>query len=164
MEKNLRRLDALLGELPGSLACFHTTVQAYNVMALPELIRYATGQFQRFLPFPILSPLFWPDALSVQVLPVELKERASDRLQSLNRDSLSEWRGLEGRCDYPNGAERFVASIEGILRLLHESDRSELLPEFWRLTDYFDHSRQQDLRSLETAFHALRPSPALSRG
>jgi sulfatase maturation enzyme AslB (radical SAM superfamily) len=148
IERNLHRLDEIVGSLPGSVACFNTTVQIYNIRHIPELVHFLTRSFRHTLPFPILSPLFWPEAFSIQALPASEKAAAAAALRELKENEFPSWKAIEARCDYPNGSRKFADSVDGIIQLMEAADRNHLQPEFQRLTDFFDQSRGQVFANL----------------
>ncbi len=144
IDKNLHFLDDNFTDLACSLVCFNSTIQMYNILSVEELVEYTTKSFKNFLPFPILSPLFWPEPFCIDVLSAELKKTAAQRLRNLIEKNVGAWKALESRCDYPDGANRFIRNIEGLIRLMEARDRSELLPEFTRITEAFDKTRNQN--------------------
>ncbi|NUM88906.1 MAG: twitch domain-containing radical SAM protein [Bdellovibrionales bacterium] len=157
IDRNLRFLDENFLELSRPLVCFHTTVQMHNILSLDETIQYVTGGFKSFFPFPILSPLFWPEPYCIDVLPSGLKKLASQRLLLLKEANAHQWKATESRCDYEEGAERFQRNIDGIIRVMNERDRSSLMPEFLRITGEFDRSRGQNISNiLPSAYGAAR--------
>jgi MoaA/NifB/PqqE/SkfB family radical SAM enzyme len=145
IENNLRLLDMNFHSYGRLLVCFHVTVQMYNVLLLDKLIQYVSRSFSHFLPFPILSALHWPAYFAPMVLPDALKELAELRLLSLMEREAEYWKSIESRCDYPNGANKFVGSIQGMIRLMKSENQPERFFEFKRATDYFDTSRNQKL-------------------
>lgn len=145
IEANLRFLDENRERMGCALVCFNTTVQAYNLPGLVNLIRYVTTEFRNFFPFPILSPLSWPAPLAPGVVPAPLREKVAAELESLAAKELSRWRELEGRCDYPSGAERFQRAVVGLARMLREESAPAAAADFLHYTSVLDDSRQQQL-------------------
>jgi sulfatase maturation enzyme AslB (radical SAM superfamily) len=141
IEANLKALQGRREEWNLTYVCFNITVQAHNILQLPELIRYLTRSYPGFLPFPVLSPLTVPDCLSAQVLPAEAKELAARGLRRLVESELDFWREIEGRDPNPGGAERFRGHIEGVIAFLSAEDRQSLLPELKRFTAVLEKTR-----------------------
>lgn len=154
IEANLRALDEGLSRFGSILVCFHTTVQMYNILSLDKLIEFTTTSFRNFLPFPILSPLHWPEYFAPTVLPPDLKALAIERLENATKKGAG-WTALESRCDYSDGAARFRRAVEGIARLIRDEDHSALLGEFVKATAFFDRSREQDIRAVVPEFAGL---------
>lgn len=152
IEKNLRTIDENFQTLSCSLLCIHTTVQAYNILRLPELIHFVTREFKNFFAFPILSPLHWPDELATNVLPQELKNLAKKRLENEIRENRIFWKSIEHRCDYPNAAEKFIQSIEGNIRLMMEPSAAGSWNKFQKSTNFFDAKRGQNILQWQKEF------------
>jgi len=149
IQKNLSFLDEHMKELSCSLVCVNTTVQMYNILSLDKLIEHMTTAYNNIFPFPILSPLHWPEYFCITVLPQNLKLTAEDRLLAVQEKMIDTWRHVEHRCDYPAGAERFAASIRGLTRFMLDSDHSSLLADFRHTTAHFDTTRKQNLAAIE---------------
>ncbi len=139
IDRNLRRLDAERERLncTGGLTV-NTTVQVYNIFRLDELLEYAASNFEH-LEAPNLSLLRYPEHLSVQILPREMKEQAAARLRGFTErfaDRWPErWKGAQ--------LEKLLASIQGSIQHMMNADRSDLLPEFVKWNGHFDRSRGQ---------------------
>jgi hypothetical protein len=143
IDANLRRLDCEYQSLNllGGLAT-NTAVQIYNVFSVCDLLDYLADSFAR-LEVPNLSIVTQPEYLSVQVLPSELKQLASERLAAALERSAGRWRARWGA-----QANELTASINGIMDFMHEADRSELLPRFVDWASHQDAFRDQ--RTAET--------------
>lgn len=156
IERNLRKLDNDFDALGRPLVCFNVTVQAYNVLALPELVEYLIEEFRHFLPFPILSPLHWPAELSVEALPKRERNASASALLALPPAHGARWREVESRCDYDQGAARFEKNVRGLANRLVEAPEpsAEMTARFRATTSFFDRSRGQ---SLPEVVPGLRP-------
>ncbi len=128
----------------------NTTVQAYNVLHLAELFEYLFARTApNVVPYPRLTLLSWPSALSVCVLPADIKALAAERLRAF----VDRWNGrwpVEGA-----ELERFTSAIDGIITHMRGSDTSSELPEFVRRTRAFDAARGQDIRVILPEFAPL---------
>ncbi len=138
LDQNLRRLDAALAQLGGASLHVNMTVQAYNVGRVAEVVDYVAATLPHF-GRPKLSLLFYPEHLSVRVLPAPLKARAAADLRALAARigaGTGPW-SAEDRAD-------LVAMIAGIIDYMLGEDRSDLLPDFQRWTRQLDASRRED--------------------
>ena len=137
---NLKRLDAAAANIGADGLHLSATVQAYNVLAIEEFVEFSAQELRNF-GRPRLSLLYYPEPLSVRVLPETFKARATDRLRRLLERVRCEW------------ANRWVADeradlesmIEGIIAYMNGADRTDLLPEFRRWTQVLDRSRGEDV-------------------
>ena len=137
---NLRRLDAAAGAIRCDSLHLAATVQAYNVLAVDEIVAFSARELPRF-GRPKLSLLYFPEALSVTVLPAELKARAEARLRALLVRVRGEWAQR-----WPaDEREDLTTTIEAIITHMNGSDRADLLPEFRRWTRVLDRQRGEDI-------------------
>jgi hypothetical protein len=141
-ERNLLRLDARAPELGGEDLHINVTVQAYNVLHVAETVTYLAEQLHNF-GRPKLSLLFFPEHLSVRILPAEIKRVATERLRQLGARCRGEWRDRWPR----DGAAEVGEMIDGIITYMNGADRGDLLPEFRRWTSVLDRSRQESAAS-----------------
>lgn len=80
IDRNLHILDRNYKEWKlGQVLC-SATVQVYNVLQLNELFDYLRAGFEHIIPAPLLTPLYGPSYLSIQVLPERVKDVARQRL------------------------------------------------------------------------------------
>jgi sulfatase maturation enzyme AslB (radical SAM superfamily) len=141
LHRNLVTLDERADELNIREMGFNTTVQAYNVVSLPELFEY-TFSFKRIKPYPDLSILNFPSCFSVQILPKEMKQRAADRLNEFRSRYAGRW---------PKGnrsLKQFQQKIDGLIEHMMAADRQEEIPEFIRRNSVFDQHRAQEAKLL----------------
>jgi sulfatase maturation enzyme AslB (radical SAM superfamily) len=119
IEENLQFLHEGMERLSVTSLRFNTTVQAMNLLGLPDLFEF-TAQFSKFQRVPTLSVLTSPEEFSVLVLPLSLRAQAIERLQkALSSLPLGEQEGALGLMDYLRKGE----------------DRSWLLPKFRRYNE-----------------------------
>lgn len=144
IHENLCRLQEKQKEWNIPYVCFNVTVQIHNIFHLPALIRYISS-FPGFIPFPVLGPLHVPEALSLQVLPTDVKERARNLLLTFIEEERTHWRTKEGQDPVPDGAKRFEERLLGLVEFMMAADRSDLLPEFYRYTSVVEKIRAQTL-------------------
>ena len=156
IDTHLKRLAREPDRFNCDTITFNTTVQAYNILYLPEL-------FEELLPrhapclsvYPRLTPLTWPSFFSIQVLPPELKALAEQRLRAFVRKWEGRWPETGPRLD------NFLSSIDGIVAHMHDEDRSRELPDFAARTRLFDGTRGQDIRVVMPEWAPyLEPAPA----
>lgn len=99
----------------------HSTIQAYNLLDLPNLIDYLRPMDL----FPFINILDRPAHLNVRILPRSVKEEVIEALQP-----------------YKNKPK-----VSGLIRYLEE-DWSHLVPEFKKYTQTLDQGRGQSLSEL----------------
>lgn len=158
IDANLSRLLATPDAFNCTQVTVNTTVQAYNVLTLTDLFEYLMSRrAAHFVPYPRLTLLHWPSAMSIRVLPPALKVLARDRLQAF----VHAWQGR-----WPVGGqplERFLASIDGVIAHMDADDRPADREEFARRTRFFDGSRNQDVSALVPELAPLLAPEAVSR-
>jgi len=158
IDDNLRRLTREPERFNVTKITVNTTVQAYNVLRLPDLFEYLFAhEAPNLAPYPRLTLLQWPSPFSVRVLPADLKALAARRLA----DFTARWNGrwpIEG----PD-LDHFLEAIDGVVSHMQSDDRSEELAEFARRTRGFDRLRGQDVRDvlpeLAPVFDTEVPAP-----
>ncbi|MDX1412707.1 MAG: twitch domain-containing radical SAM protein [Candidatus Promineifilaceae bacterium] len=141
LDRNMRLIDTETDRLKcQNLLTFNTTVQVYNIFRLDELLEYAATSFRRFRP-PNLSILSYPEYHSIQILPLEMKHQAADRLRHFIERFGNHWpMHWQGK-----PLTRLLSAVDGIIKHMFSADRSELLPEFRRWTNHLDQTRGQDV-------------------
>jgi molybdenum cofactor biosynthesis enzyme MoaA len=144
MSDNLARLDRSVEEWNISEAMFCTTVQALNVLRLPELYEFTLG-FKNIRRLPHLVMLHEPHNLAVSVLPEEWRKEAISRLLALRER-------LEKVALRPEEA-MYLQDFAEVLQAL-ERDGSELWPEFLSRNLEMDAPKGQDFLSVFPEFAA----------
>ena len=91
----------------------------------------------------LINPLFVPEELSIQVLPLEIKKRLEERYHK-----EQEWFDT-----YTNNTEK---RYDKLIHFMYEKDHSHLLPKFWERTDMVDKLRGEDFISLFPELADLR--------
>lgn len=80
IDRNLRLLDRHAEEWKLRPVIVSATLQIYNVLQMSDLVDYLSTNFTRIAPVPQLVPLYEPRYLSIQILPLEIKTVARERL------------------------------------------------------------------------------------
>lgn len=139
LDRNMQLLDIESDGLLGVTELnINTTVQVYNIFRIDELIDYAARTFKNFRP-PNLSILTYPNYHSIQILPLDMKQQAAERLNDVKKRFDGQWPAhWQGE-----PLERLLSSIDGVITHMLETDHSEILPEFRRWTTHLDQSRKQ---------------------
>jgi hypothetical protein len=109
----------------------HPTVQAYNLLDLVEICRFADSLG---LGIELLDILQWPRRLMIQVMPRRARERALERIRR--------YRERECRPANFRPVDDLMVNIERTLDEWHP----ELLPEFRRFTEELDQVHGQRFR------------------
>ena len=91
----------------------------------------------------LINPLFVPEELSIQVLPLEIKKRLEERYRK-----EQEW--------FDNHTNNKEKRYEKLIHFMYEKDHSHLLPKFWERTDMVDKLRGEDFISLFPELADLR--------
>jgi MoaA/NifB/PqqE/SkfB family radical SAM enzyme len=125
---NVRELTRLMA--PDRIV-LHPTVQAYNLLDLVEICRFADSLG---LGIELLDILQWPRRLMIQVMPRRARERALERIRR--------YRERECRPANFRPVDDLMVNIERTLDEWHP----ELLPEFRRFTEELDQVHGQRFR------------------
>lgn len=141
MERNLKGLDAMAREINCKSLHANITVQAYNILTLDEIITYVANELPNF-GRPNLDLLYRPEPLGIRVLPQELKQLATQRLEALLGRLRGGWPSHWGL----DQVKVLCESLEGLLDHMNGSDRDDLLPEFCRWTEVLDQSRGENIK------------------
>lgn len=141
IKTNMLRLESAVG-INFTYLTVNTTVQIYNIYNLTELFQFLNDETKKF-DLPVLSPLYYPQEFSIQVLPSAAKEKATKFLT----DYLKSMRSRLSRFS-PHSLDRVGSGVEGLIYFMNEKDMTSLLPEFWRKTRFFDASRSQSFDDL----------------
>lgn len=151
IERNLKMLDRDREKLNVSYISVNATFQAYNATQIVPLLDFILDNFSA-VKLPCLSLLRFPEALSAQVLPAQVKNLAIERLRDFVVRTRHRW---AARCEFPDEARNFDKNIQGVIEFLLGENKSHLLPDFMRQTEIFDRSRKQDLLLLIPEFRCL---------
>ncbi len=118
---------------------FNTTVQVYNIFSLVDFFKFIIQDTKKFS-LPILSPVFFPEEFSIQILSENLKILVEERLtQFMNSDLFVNSR-------FSNSEKQiFLESLKGLIQHMKNDDKSGLLPQFIKKTDFFDKERNQSV-------------------
>lgn len=150
IEERLRWIQESSGAITSWLA---VTVQAYNALHLPEIIKWKLASGYLHSLNNMESPIFAvhvlhnPSYLSVQALPRAFKEKISNRYRAF----LANFREIEipdnsfTREQFFESAKRILDSVE---RFMFAEDKSEELPKFWHFTKRLDQYRNQSVQNI----------------
>lgn len=151
LERNLRTIDEEHARLNVTAAWVNTTVQVYNLLGLPDLVKFLHARFRFIHPVPSLTPLTSPDYFDVRILPVRLKREATRRLLALRAELAA------------RGSAEGPEQVDGILAHLHGRRASPLrCAEFRRVTAAFDRLRGQALADVVPELAPLMAPDGLS--
>ena len=145
IEKNIKKLEEADGHFNLWIA---TTVQIYNVLELPKLMKWRLEQdFKRIniwygQPIITTHPLHNPRHLNVKILPKKAKEQIK-----VIYDEFYPWleEFIKRKDIKENEAEnlRFHAHkiLDGYVEYMNADDWSDTLPKFWKYTKALDNLR-----------------------
>lgn len=114
-------------QLPNAEIEIHCTVQMYNILRLPYLIKWAEP-YNHKIYFNILNH---PDYLNIRVLPSNLKIQAKEALMPFI----------------------YLPKVQGIIDYMMAEDWSDKLPAFYKYTNQLDKSRGENLFNLIPEFN-----------
>ena len=111
----------------------------YNIFSLVDFFKFIIQDTKKFS-LPILSPVFFPEEFSIQILSENLKILAEERLnQFMNSDLFVNSRYSDSE------KQIFLESLKGLIQHMKNDDKSGLLPQFIKKTDFFDKERNQSV-------------------
>lgn len=152
IEKNLDQIDAAEGNFHVWIA---TTVQAYNILHLPDFIKWnLKKEFKRVnkaydLFFLTAHPLHNPKFLNVQILPSAYKKRVEKKFNEFSY-WLEEWcseKNLSGEKSevLKNKANKLLS---GYVNYMNSKDLSHLIPKFLEYTSKLDAIRNEKMKDV----------------
>ena len=115
--RNLTMLDERAEELNIREMGFNTTVQAYNVLSLPELFDNCFGPSSPILDLSAFAN--FPSCFSVQILPPHLKQKAAARLKEFRQRYRGHW-PKPGR-----SLGQFERKMDGLIEHMMAVDRQD---------------------------------------
>ena len=164
IEKNLRKLDMAEGNFVVWLAC---TVQAYNILYLPDFIKWklesgfsrinSTRDRRLITPHPLHNPSF----LNVKMLPTRAKQMVLGKFEEFF-PWLEQWLStkefsLEVKQEYQACAQSIFKSYADYMM---KEDWSHLVPKFLNYTQKLDQLRGQSIEeALPELYEWLKEPP-----
>ena len=153
IEKNLEKLDKLSGNIN---LCVATTVQAYNIFHLTDLIQWKLKK--RFLrvnreghtnPLITAHLLHKPNYLNVKMLPKSYKIQVEEKFDHF-LDSFPDWLKEQRFSNKQILKFHSVAKkmLNGYVNYMNSEDWSYLIPKFWKYTQSLDSIRKQSLKAV----------------
>ena len=129
VDRNLRYLDEHAEEHKITEILLSTTVQAYNILNLNQLYDYLKT-FKNVMKAPNLINLYSPHYLGTQILPQNVKEEASRRLQEVKNDLLK---------NLPEYKHYLLENIDQVLNYMNSRHMEDLLwPDFIKYNQKVD--------------------------
>lgn len=153
LEKNLDRLDKSSSNVKGWIA---TTVQAYNIFYLTDLIHWKLKKHFKNInsveghnPVLTLHPLHNPEFLNVKALPKTYKNQVKEKFDSFLL-SLKDIVGEEGYSEKESIKIQLAAEklLNSYADYMDSEDWSHLMPKFIKFTKSLDHLRKQKLKDV----------------
>lgn len=162
VHENIKRLDKAKGEFH---LWFAFTVQAYNILHIPEVLKWVIeSNFERFgtgekQPFLTVHPLHGPPHYNIKLFPKPVKDQISIKLREfytwLNDYTEANKLPLRKRSIYLNGAQKI---IEGFINYMDDADYSNHFDIFWNNTKKLDSIRNQSFeKSLPELYEIIKP-------
>ena len=130
------------------------TVQAYNILRLPELYQFLRNNFKKISIAPQLINLFEAEHYRTQILPEPLKQQAAKNL--LREGDLTR-KALEGTPNRENGL-RDLNWINDAIQFMNSEDQQYRLKDFFRAAHSKDRFRSENLFQVLPEFKPLYQS------
>lgn len=136
IERNLTRIAMAGGSIHAGIC---VTVSAYNVFHYLEILEYMWDKkWPNFHVIPFGQVLEYPDFMSVQVLPLHVKQLVRKRYNDFFKEKSQHL--------HPVHRQELRAKFDYILSYMDGRDRSGDLKAFLRKTDQMDRLRGQNFR------------------
>jgi MoaA/NifB/PqqE/SkfB family radical SAM enzyme len=162
--QNLRALDELASTNPNLSIGLHTTVQAYNLTRIVELLHFLEeSNFRKVPAVPYFTPVTIPSYFNPRVLSPALKTMARDCfLEFIElRESKPATRKTEGRSE-----DQMLEDLGKILDAAIEESSPRDTAMFVKITRFFDLKRKHRLIDVASEFQEMfgltPPTPAFS--
>lgn len=139
IQKHISHLHSNIESLKIGSLDFNITVQIYNIFNLPELVDFLLKEYP-LANYPVLSPLFGPEELSLKALPPEIKRELTEELSRYLDSRREQWFAASRRS---HDLQSFIKSFEGLITFMNEKDHSHLLPRLKKRTEGFDRAHSQ---------------------
>ena len=151
--RNLEALDELASRNPALSLDLHTTVQAYNLTRITELLRFLEdSKFQKVPAVPYFTPVVIPAYFNPRVLSPELKAMARDRF--LEFMALRRVKQAYRRAESCSNEQR-LSDLGRILNAaIAESSPRDTLG-FLQITRFFDQQRKHKLTEVVQEFEEM---------
>ena len=145
LEKNIYFLDEISHERKNIEAYFHTTLQAYNIIKIPELLSYLRhANLKNFYRFPYFIWVKIPEWLSPSIFPKRIRYEITDKiLESLDKheDFFLNYNNLHHGCSY----KRIQTLKEFCKMIKNDSSQEKYFPQFIEETKKHDKIRRQSI-------------------
>ncbi|MBC6415422.1 MAG: radical SAM protein [Bdellovibrionales bacterium] len=153
--KNIYFLDNLANEGKNLELYIHTTLQAYNILKLPDLLDFLRFEkFKTLTRFPFFIWVKIPEWCSPSILPQKLRELASERI--LDNIYKNEDFFLNYNSSHENWTKRSIQSLKDFCKMITTVSDEDKLKDFVKMTKKHDLLRNQSvlkvLPELETLF------------
>jgi MoaA/NifB/PqqE/SkfB family radical SAM enzyme len=110
IENNLRLVDANFKAWNLRVVSINVTVQIYNILQLNELFDYFATGFEHISAVPGLTALYYPEYLSIKMLPAAARKVARQRLEEVRQKI--ELGSLRDPADHLKSIDRIIAFME----------------------------------------------------
>jgi MoaA/NifB/PqqE/SkfB family radical SAM enzyme len=110
IENNLRLVDANFKAWNLQVVSINVTVQIYNILQLNELFDYFATGFEHISAVPGLTALYYPEYLSIKMLPSAARKVARQRLEGVRQKI--ELGSLRDPADHLKSIDRIIAFME----------------------------------------------------
>lgn len=140
IDRHLHAIDGDFERANVQSLSLNVTVQIHNALRIDEVIAYVAESFGR-MDAPNLNILSVPEALSIQILPPDLKAEAAAKLRRCIERLEERW---PARWSKPQ-IDHLRRSVDGVIDHMMAADRRDLIPEFRRLCGIQDRRRKQNV-------------------
>jgi sulfatase maturation enzyme AslB (radical SAM superfamily) len=148
--RNLAAWSDLTGKFSNLELEIYTTVQAYNVVRISDLVEFLAAQSYKGIPcIPTFGLLQDPHYFNISVLPQVAKDLAVKNFVDM-KNKFWDRTGADGQAN--------LLKLEQMLDFMNENPASpQGQKEFIRITDWFDALREQNILDQMPEFASLYP-------
>ena len=145
--KNIYKLDSLAAEEDNIELYVHTTLQAYNILKIPDFLDWLRYEnFQSLVRFPFFMWVKIPEWASPSVLPQDIRESAANRI--LENLSKNEEFFLSYNPLHRDWMEHRIPALKEFCEMIKQSSDESRLKEFVEMTKKYDRLRNQSILKL----------------
>jgi hypothetical protein len=139
---NIKQIQTIpnISRIVGAVA-----VQVSNIMVLDKMIEYFLDDLGIVF---YTNMVQYPNVLSIQTLPQQLKEIANDRLESV-KSKIHNYKMIKER---PILLDITIGQIEGVQNFLRANDESQLWPDCIEFNRRLDNTRNQSFLDITPEF------------
>lgn len=152
IDRNLSFLEENFERLKLISVHIMCTVQAYNIMSLPDLFNYLKN-FKKVDCLPHLIDLHYPIFYRSQILPKDFKKAVTHKMAEIYKENKEKIE--KNKIAYPSQIEAALHSIDGILEFMNLENREEELLNFMKSARTKDKVRKQSIFDIDSKWREI---------